>query len=305
MLFLPDVLPIESGWDTDGSSTTVTISAENLSTALKNVNADSLDVGDFLIFITGSYNAETSDSDAEYEYGRVTKVTQNGERWVITYEEADEYKVEEALDVYYTQEKPIEVTKADIARIENELQNNIKKSDYPAKTAAYVMAVMLESDGLDAAPDPVAVAQTMDGITTYFVQDSIVLYAGSEKAKAEVDWKNFRVYIDSSPEHLVGGGFDVQVVVPITLEMGDVTVDFTATFDQEVILRQNISTSRHRIGFLRYDYSLNTSFNVGNYTGISFEAKMQTGGEDDPSASEKLDQIFEALETMQEYGDGP
>ena len=303
VLFLPDVLPIESGWDTDGSSTTVTISAENLSTALKNVNADSLDVGDFLVFLHSgvSYNAETSDSDAEY--GRVTGFTQNGERWVITYEASDESKVEEALDVYYTQEKPIEVTEADIARIENELRNNIKKSDYPAEAAAYVMAVMLESDGLDAAPDPVAVAQTMDGITTYFVQDSIVLYAESEKAKAEVDWKNFRVYIDSSPEHLVGGGFDVQVVVPITLEMGDVTVDFTATFDQEVILRQNISTSRHRIGFLRYDYSLNTSFNVGNYTGISFEAKMQTGGEDDPSASEKLDQIFGALETMQEYGD--
>lgn len=303
VLFLPDVLPIESGWDTDGSSTTVTISAENLSTALKNVNADSLDVGDFLAFLKSgvSYNAETSDSDAEY--GRVTGFTQDGERWVITYDASDKSEVEEALDVYYTQEKPIEVTKADIARIENELQNNIKKSDYPAEAAAYVMAVMLESDGLDAAPDPVAVAQTMDGITTYFVQDSIVLYAGSEKAKAEVDWKNFRVYIDSSPEHLVGGGFDVQVVVPITLEMGDVTVDFTATFDQEVILRQNISTSRHRIGFLRYDYSLNTSFNVGNYTGISFEAKMQTGGEDDPSASEKLDQIFEALETMQEYGD--
>ena len=35
VLFLPDVLPIESGWYTDGSSTTVTISAENLSTALE------------------------------------------------------------------------------------------------------------------------------------------------------------------------------------------------------------------------------------------------------------------------------
>ena len=301
VLFLPDVLPIERGWDEDQSDTTVTISAERLSTALKNVNADSLDVGDFLTFITGSYNAGASDANAMY--GRVTGFTQDGDLWVITYEEADERTVEEALDVYYTQEKPIEVTQADIDRIEKDLRGNISQSDYPAQAAAYVMAVMLESDGLDAAPDPVAVAQTMDGITTYVVQDSIVLYAGSEKAKAEVDWTNFQVSIDSSPEHLVGGGFDIQVVVPITLEMGDVTVDFTATFDQEVILRQNISTSRHRIGFLRYDYSLNTSFNVGNYTGISFEAKMQTGGEDDPSASEKLDQIFGALETMQEYGD--
>ena len=301
VLFLPDVLPIEHRWDMDQNDTTVTISADNLSTALKNVNADSLDVGDFLTFITDPYNAETSGSGAEY--GRVTGFTQDGERWVITYEDADESKVEEALDVYYTQEKPIEVTDADIDRIENELRNNIKKSDYPAEAAAYVMAVMLESDGLDAAPDPVAVAQTMDGITTYVVQDSIVLYAGSEKAKAEVDWKNFRVYIDGRPEHLSGNGFDIEVIVPITLEMGDVSINFTAVFEEEVVLSQNISTKRHKIGFLRYDYSLNTSFNIGNYTRINFEAQVQTAGEDDPSASEKLDKIFETLDTMKEYGE--
>ena len=293
VLFLPDVLPIENVWDMDQNDTTVTISADNLSTALKNVNADSLDVGDFLTFINGS----------GAEYGRVTGFTQDGERWVITYEEADENTVEEALDVYYTQEKPIEVTAEDIARIENELRNNIKKSDYPAEAAAYVMAVMLESDGLDAAPDPVAVAQTMDGITTYVVQDSIVLYAGSEKAKAEVDWKNFRVRIDGSPEHLSGRGFDIEVIVPITLEMGDVSINFTAVFEEEVVLSQNISTKRHKIGFLRYDYSLNTSFNIGNYTRINFKAQVQTEGKDDPSASEKLDKIFETLDTMKEYGE--
>ena len=298
VLFLPDVLPIENGWDMDQNDTTVTISADNLSTALKNVDADSLDVGDFLAFL---HNAETSGSGAEY--GRVTGFTQDGERWVITYEETGERTVEEALDVYYTQEKPIEVTQADIDRIENELRNNIKKSDYPAEAAAYVMAVMLESDGLDAAPDPVAVAQTMDGITTYVVQDSIVLYAGSEKAKAEVDWKNFRVYIDGRPEHLSGNGFDIEVIVPITLEMGDVSINFTAVFEEEVVLSQNISTKRHKIGFLRYDYSLNTSFNIGNYTRINFEARVQTEGKDDPSASEKLDKIFETLDTMKEYGE--
>ncbi|MBS1359503.1 MAG: hypothetical protein HPZ92_03150 [Oscillospiraceae bacterium] len=303
VLFLPDVLPIESDWDTDSKENQITISAANLNTALNNVDADSLDVGDFLTFLHSgvSYNAETSRSGAEY--GRVTGFTQDGDCWVITYEAADESKVEKALDVYYTQEKPIEVTAEDIARIENELRNNIKKSDYPAEAAAYVMAVMLESDGLDAAPDPVAVAQTMDGITTYVVQDSIVLYAGPEKAKAEVDWKNFRVYIDGRPEHLSGNGFDIEVIVPITLEMGDVSINFTAVFEEEVVLSQNISTKRHKIGFLRYDYSLNTSFNIGNYTRINFEAQVQTAGEDDPSASEKLDKIFETLDTMKEYGE--
>lgn len=301
VLMLPDVLPIEHGWDMDGSSTTVTITAENLSTALKNVDADGLDVGDFLSFIDGSYG----DGADAVGYGRVTGFTQDGDNCVITYVSAGEAEIEAALDVYYTREKPIEVTDADVARIENALRGSVQQSSYPAEAAAYLMAVMAASDGLDEAPDPAAVAAYQDTITTRTAADGgISLYAGDgSKASAEVDWKNFRVYIDGSPEHLQGRGFDIQVIVPITLEMGDVSIEFSATFEEEVILSQNISTKRHKIGFLRYDYSLNSSFNVGNYTGISFEAKVQSGGEDDPSMSEKLDEIFETLDTMKEYGE--
>lgn len=144
----------------------------------------------------------------------------------------------------------------------------------------------------------------MDTISTYAQADgSIVLYADGKEAKAEVDWKNFSVRIDSSPGHLQGSGFHIWVQVPINLKMGDVTINFTATFEEEVILRQNISTKRHKIGFLKYDYSLNASFDIGNYTGINFEAKIQTEGKDDPSASEKLDKIFETLGTIKEYGE--
>lgn len=301
VLMLPDVLPIERGWDKDNSDKTVTITADDLSTALKNVDADSLDVGDFLSFINGTYGDE---ADA-VGYGRVTGFTQDGDDCVITYVSASEAEIEAVLDVYYTQEKPIEVTEADIARIENALRGSVGQSSYPAEAAAYLMAVMAVSDGLDEAPDPAAVAAYQETITaSTAAEGGIALYADDgSKASAEVDWKNFRVYIDSSPEHLQGRGFDIQVIVPITLEMGDVSIEFSATFEEEVILSQNISTKRHKIGFLRYDYSLNSSFNVGNYTGISFEAKVQSGGEDDPSMSEKLDEIFETLDTMKEYGE--
>ena len=88
------------------------------------------------------------------------------------------------------------------------------------------MAVMLESDGLDTAPNPVAVAQTMDGITTYVAQDSIVLYAAGKKAEVKVDRGNFKINIDGYAEHLNGSGFDISVSVPITLEMDGVTIQF-------------------------------------------------------------------------------
>lgn len=301
VLFIPDVLPIQNSWYTGSSENTVTISAENLSTALHNVDAAGLDVGDFLAFINGEYSkAGTANS-----YGRVTNVSQSGEDYVITYAAVTEGEVENALqnglDVYYQKDKDIEVTEEDKKRIENDLKNNIKNSSYPAEAASYVMAVMEESGGLDTAPDPAAVAAYMDTISTYARADgSIVLYAGDQKAEAKVDWSRFRVSIDGWADHLNGRGFDIQVTVPITLEMGSVTVDFTAVFEEEVILGQSISTKRHKIGFLKYDYSLNASFDIGNYTGIHFKAEIKTeDGGNDESLSKKLDEI---LDKMEEYG---
>lgn len=309
VLFIPDVLPIQNSWDTDNSKNTVTISDEHLSTALQKVDAAGLDEGDFLAFIEGTYDSTISEAAEEnVTYGKITGVTYqtigNDNFAVITYTGSDAAEIESALDVYYQEDKDIKVSDADKERIENDLKENIQNSNYPAEAASYVMAVMEQSGGLDTAPDPAAVAAYMDTISTYAQADgSIVLYADGKEAKAEVDWKNFSVRIDSSPGHLQGSGFHIWVQVPINLKMGDVTINFTATFEEEVILRQNISTKRHKIGFLKYDYSLNASFDIGNYTGINFEAKIQTEGEDDPSASEKLDKIFETLGTIKEYGE--
>ena len=301
VLFLPDVLPIESGWDKDSSSTTVTISAENLSTALKNVDANSLDAGDYLGFISGAYNSETTDAGS---YGKVTGFTQSDGDYIISYVLATEDEIEKALDVYYEQDKDIPVSETEKAQIMAAVKQDIENSDYAEQAAAYVMAVMLESDGLDTAPNPVAVAQTMDGITTYVAQDSIVLYAAGKKAEVKVDRGNFKINIDGYAEHLNGSGFDISVSVPITLEMDGVTIQFTAEFEEEVILSQRISTKRHKIGFLRYDYSLNASFDIGNYTGIHFTANIQTDDGEDDNLSDQLEEILNGIKDYTNVGSG-
>lgn len=301
VLFLPDVLPIESGWDQDSSDTTITITAEQLSAALRNVDADSLDVGDYLGFIPGAYSSEMANAGS---YGKVTGFTQNGGNYIITYIAATEGKIEKALDVYYEQDKDIPVSETEKAQIAAAVKQDIENSDYAEQAAAYVMAVMLESDGLDTAPNPVAVAQTMDGITTYVAQDSIVLYAAGKKAEVKVDRGNFKINIDGYAEHLNGSGFDISVSVPITLEMDGVTIQFTAEFEEEVVLSQRISTKRHKIGFLRYDYSLNASFDIGNYTGIHFTANIQTDDGEDDNLSDQLEEILNGIKDYTNVGSG-
>ena len=295
VLFIPDVLPIQNGWDTDNSENTVTISAENLSTALNKVDAAGLDEGDFLAFINGEYSEDSTANS----YGRVTAYHLDGETYVITYVDATESDIEKALDVYYQEDKDIKVSNAEQAQIAEAVTQGIEESGYAGKAASYVMAVMEESGGLDTAPDPAAVAAYMDTISTYAQADgSIVLYTNGQEARAKVG--KISVSIDGYAEHLNGRGFDIQVTVPITLEMGSVTIDFKATFEEEVILGQSISTKRHKIGFLKYDYSLNASFDIGNYTGIHFKADIRTeDGGNDESLSKKLDEI---LDKMEEYG---
>ena len=133
VLFLPDVLPIESGWDKDSSSTTVTISAENLSTALKNVDADSLDAGDYLGFISGAYNSETTDAGS---YGKVTGFTQSDGDYIISYVLATEDEIEKALDVYYEQDKVIPVSETEKAQIAAAVKQDIENSYYAEQAAA-------------------------------------------------------------------------------------------------------------------------------------------------------------------------
>lgn len=86
-------------------------------------------------------------------------------------------------------------------------------------------------------------------------------------------------------QNLSGNGFGVTVIVPFTVEMGNVSVEVTAQFKEEVLLKQSISTKRHKIGFLKYDYSLNASFEVGNYTGVNFKAVVHTENEKESDAA--------------------
>ena len=304
VLFMPDVLPIQSDWDTDDSKNTITITAGNLSTAMENVDADSLDAGDFIGFISSAYSEDASASS----YGKITKFTQNGDSYVISYTSATEADIETALDVYYTQDQEIEVSDAEQAEIENEIRADVEASGYAEEAALYLAAVMLESDELNELPDPEQVEETMKTMRASAVPYSGVVAAAKDGNKVEVEFDakdiNIKVRANQRLDHLQGNGFDVEISIPFTVKINDkVEIGITATFEEEIILRQSVSTKRHKIGFLRYDYSLNASFDVGNYTGIGFTADITAGGdEEDASMTEKLDAIMERMEDYAEAG---
>ena len=307
VLFMPDVLPIQSGWDTDNVENQITISDANITTAMNNVSASSLDVGDFLAFIDGAYSENSTVSS----YGKITEFTTNDKgEYVITYTGAKESDIENSLDVYYTEDRKIELTESEQKQIENEVKQDLKNSGYAEQAAVYLAALMMESDDLTTVPDADAVARRMEEGNLLTDENSVTLLgAGSKQVYVEFDPKGINVMLklNGKLDHLEGNGFAVGVEVPFKVTIpgpkGNVEISIKANFTEEIILRQNISTSRHKIGFLRYDYSLNASFMVGNYTGIKFNADITSAGNDkDKSMTEKLDAIMDRIENYQSMG---
>ena len=303
VLFMPDVLPVQNDWDKDKTDGKVlTIAADNLNTAMSKVEAKSLDKGDFLGF-TNASNTEPT------KYGKIENFTTNSDGdYVITYETATEKDVETSLDVYYSKEQQVEVSKEEQQEIESQILQDFEENEVAEQTAAYLAAVMSESDNLETVPDMAAVAQRMENTQIVRSLNGVYARAGGSKAKVNFDRNKIKIEVGANRwlDHLKGNGFKVRVNVPFEVELGDhIKIEVTAVFDEEVILRQSISTKRHKIGFLRYDYSLNAAFDVGNYTGIGFTANMSTGdGDEDENMIDKLSGIMDEMKEFAQKPDG-
>ena len=302
VLFMPDVLPIESGWDMDGnpSDTSITVTEENITAAMAGVDADSLDEGDFLAFLREGARYNDADDNAILTYGKIASVELNDAagQYVITYTSATAEDIENSLDVYYTRDRQITLTEQEQAQIEDEIAVQVRESGYAEEAAVYLAAVMLESDDLNTVPDADAVARRMEAMEPVITATGVSVQADGRSVSVEFDPANIRasVNLNQSLKHLQGNGFGVSVNVPFEVTVGSIKIEVSAQFQEEVILRQSISTSRHRIGFLRYDYSLNASFEVGNYTGINFNATVVTEDDDgDESMTKKLEEIMEQM----------
>ncbi len=302
VLFLPDVLPIESGWDTDGeeNNASITVTEENITAAMAGVDADSLDEGDFLAFLQSGVSYNVADDGKIRAYGRIETVTVDDAtgQYVITYTSATATDIENSLDVYYTQDREITLTEQEQAQIENEIAVQVRESGYAEEAAVYLAAVMLESDDLNTVPDADAVARRMEAMEPVITATGVSVQADGRSVSVEFDPTNIRasVNLNQSLKHLQGNGFGVSVYVPFEVSVGSIKIEVSAQFQEEVILRQSISTSRHKIGFLRYDYSLNASFVVGNYTGINFNATVITeDSDDDESMTKKLEEIMDQM----------
>lgn len=300
VLFMPDTLPLSKKYLNTADGNTIAVSVDDMTKAMTDVDATALDVGDFIAFCDGAYSENATAS----AYGKITGVQKNadGTQYLITYEtyeNENDYTaaLDEALDVYYERAEDITLTPEEQSELQKHLIDDVKQSGYMEQAAQYMAAVLLESEDPSHIPTSEEIEARMQTISGTMLQ--------ADGASAKVDWTAARVSMYSKLQNLSGNGFGVTVIVPFTVEMGNVSVEVTAQFKEEVLLKQSISTKRHKIGFLKYDYSLNASFEVGNYTGVNFKAVVHTENEKESDAAlgKRLEQVVELLEQLSNGAD--
>ena len=300
VLFMPDTLPLSKAYLNTADGNPIAVSVNDMTKAMTDVDATALDVGDFLAFCDGAYSENATAS----AYGKITGVQKNadGTQYLITYEtyeNENDYTaaLDEALDVYYERAEDITLTPEEQSELQKHLIDDVKQSGYMEQAAQYMAAVLLESEDPSHIPTSEEIEARMQTISGTMLQ--------ADGASAKVDWTAARVSMYSKLQNLSGNGFGVTVIVPFTVEMGNVSVEVTAQFKEEVLLKQSISTKRHKIGFLKYDYSLNASFEVGNYTGVNFKAVVHTENEKESDAAlgKRLEQVVELLEQLSNGAD--
>ena len=300
VLFMPDTLPLSKKYLDTAEGNTIAVSVNDMTKAMTDVDATALDVGDFIAFCDGAYSENATAS----AYGKITGVqkSEDGTQYLITYEtyeNENDYTaaLDEALDVYYERAEDITLTPEEQSELQKHLIDDVKQSGYMEQAAQYMAAVLLESEDPSHIPTSEEIEARMQTISGTMLQ--------ADGASAKVDWTAARVSMYSKLQNLSGNGFGVTVIVPFTVEMGNVSVEVTAQFKEEVLLKQSISTKRHKIGFLKYDYSLNASFEVGNYTGVNFKAVVHTENEKESDAAlgKRLEQVVELLEQLSNGAD--
>lgn len=294
VVFIPDTLPIEAGKKSEDGK--FTISTDDLAQSMKDAEAKALDVGDLIVFYAGTYTENNAQGYAKIKDFKFADGNCTIDYEPLDSEKAVEAEMNQALDVYYDQDQEINLTEQEKAEITNGIRSQMQDSGYMEQAGLYMAAMLLAGEDVNDLPsateisEQIAMAQ-QDGHPT--------LVMGSRKAEVSVNWSAVQVRFRRNLEHLQGTGLGVTVTVPIDIKLGDgVTVSLSATFQEEARLSQRISTSRHKIKFLKYDYSLNASFEVGNYTGVNFTANIKTGDEDESkdALGKRLEQVMDIIE---------
>lgn len=327
ILFVPDVLPvnIKDDKDNDVGNNSVIIAQDKLT--YDNVDAkDNPSLGEDTTIDNGDYLALYNDGDDNIQYAVITEVSKTDTDYIIVYSEVSWEEVQAAMDIYQTDSINGDtiLKNQDTEEIERSVEQQAVDSGFAQSVADEVAraVVMTDSyqelseylsDNLGADISVSAADGYSEDAATQVMDDGIALYAGDNKPAVKLDHVN--ADLSTRLQHFDDiSGLRLALDIGVEIELSNIKVVVSATFEQEVKMNINVSGKavwkkwKDIIPYID-DYSVAVSLDLYDYTGINFNVDVTTSEGDDEEDDEnttKLDTIInniaEELKNMMELG---
>ncbi|HPW40014.1 MAG TPA: InlB B-repeat-containing protein [Bacillota bacterium] len=285
ILFTPDVLPVSTTADTDGSSDNNSITVPQSVMAYTDAiyadiglnAATTVDVGDFIAFHTGTFGS----ADAENAgYAEITSVTVSGDNYIIAYMPTTPEQMWEAADLYTTKEVDGDelLENVDIAALEESVERQAIQSGFADEAAQYLMEMAMKTDSFRQL-NLIAMADTS---SPGYMPMLAAPGSGPEVKNLRV---NARVF--SYLPHLGGSGARVTLTISCDIvfqaagEDNNIVIRLSGSFEQEVKVDLNVScetkwTLLNGWFWWAEDTLVTASIDTGTYTSININASIGT-----------------------------
>lgn len=307
VMFKPDILPVNTAADTDGSadnnSITVPQSVMTYTDAeYANILLDAattVDVGDFIAFYTGDFEPPEEGAESPtvvVSYAEITSVTVFEGNYIITYVLTTLEQMREAMDLYTTRnvggDKLLE--NVDIAALEESVEQQAIQSGFADEAAQYLLAMAMETDSFK---------QLMPPADTFSPGAMPMLMAAGAGNGPEVKNLQVNASVGTWLPHLTGSGARITLSISCDIvfeaagEDNNIVIRLSGSFEQEVMVNVNVSSETIWDVWWIFPYIsefiVSASADIGTFTGININAKIGTfekGAEFDLGRFEDLGQ---------------
>ncbi len=304
ILKFTEIIPIPANADKDGNannnsitidSSVLDFSSDKIYEKLGLNEKTSVDEGDFILFYSGSLANAVAVS-----YARITKVTENADKYVIDYVSATETEAKESMDINNSRNADIELTDEQIKLISKEIRQQAYDSGFLNEAAEYLVALAIETDGFKEMSDDLDF--DLESYNIKLADASAVKTEGDMSLmgsgiKAEIQKPEIEVEIASGNclEHFENGnGLRVSLNMSVTVEFkgdgksdvnGHLELEIKASFVEEVLLDINLDGGAvwKVAGIIPYidDYEINAGIDLGTYTCVGITATIKTVGDEE------------------------
>ena len=330
ILFIPDVLPMPKAADTDNDVNTVTVENKYLDYSAdlySYMNLDSqttVDVGDFFAFYTGDLGMDDTNAAGLTGYGKITKVTDNGNgTTTVTYIVVSWDDVEATMDVYAEEEmSAAELLEGmDTENMESEIEQQALDSGFAEEAALYLASLSLATDNFTALSAGVNLEDykvTLKEGETVSPEQLKLMSGGNVQVR--ITDLSVKARVGKNPTHLgsISGTNADEKGITITLDVsvvfivyssisgGELEIAITGSFVEEVGVDFGISAEAvwDWAFIIPYISDIKASANIDtmNYTSVSFNATMISKSEDNTSSA--LDIAAEIKELLKSMANG-